>query len=79
MNLLFYFNILGYPQLTRRRNADVAPFSDNAITRIVRLTIETNVLTSRCALVLVASTINRHAFSHKRGHSVAYGLYIFCA
>jgi len=31
--------------LTRRRNADVGPFSDNALTRIMRLTIETNPLT----------------------------------
>jgi len=43
--------------LTRRRNADVAPFSDNALTRIMRLTIETNVLTTTngiIALLMVA-------------------------
>src|SRR5882762_9266412 len=41
----------GHQQLTRRRNADDGLFSNHALVKIVRLTVETNILTSMCALV----------------------------
>ena len=53
----FYLPLFGLLQLTRRRNANIAPFSNHALTRIVRLTVETNVLTSVWASFLVAPII----------------------
>jgi hypothetical protein len=43
-------NSFNHSQLTRRRNAEDAYFSGHALSRIVRLTVETNLLTSMGAL-----------------------------
>jgi hypothetical protein len=44
------FHSSGHPQLTRRRNADKGPWCGHALVKIVRLTIETNMMTSLYAL-----------------------------
>ncbi|KAF8486807.1 hypothetical protein DFH94DRAFT_849349 [Russula ochroleuca] len=51
--------------LTRRRNAELGPFSNHALVRIVRLTVETNVLTTtNGAVALLAIIIFPHKFYH---------------
>ena len=41
----------GQPQLTRQHNAYNGLWSNHALVKIVRLMIETNLLTSACALI----------------------------
>ena len=44
-------NSSGQPQLTRQHNAYNGLWSNHALVKIVRLMIETNLLTSACALI----------------------------
>ena len=47
----------GNPQLTRRRNAGIESLCNHALVNIVRLTIESNILTGVRAVILVIPTI----------------------
>jgi len=43
--------------LARPRNAEIGPFSNHAVVKILRLTVETNILTATCGIIAVLMVI----------------------
>jgi hypothetical protein len=66
----------GFPQLIGRRNAENGPFCNHTLVKIVRLTIESNVLTSVSCSAYSNHMASDALFSHWRDRIVVDGRHI---